>query len=282
MKRYTKHIVIVGSARSGTSWFSELIARQHRYRILFEPEHEHNTRDGKLLCDRYITTETTNHSIKTYLKKIFSNSVDSDWIGQLSNRKWKRHLWPFIPKKYIIKFVRCNLAANYLADHFTIPVVYIVRNPYDVLASQQRVQFPWFYDLSWFQQQDALCALLKTRYNIDIRSLKPKSNLEILTIRWCIENALLLQEPNPCFEMYTYEAIKDDITLFLHICKKYKLEPLKNIQEVYKQPSSKTHPKSSIRSGKRTRRGFSAEEYAIINTYLDLFKIKEYKRVHYV
>ena len=156
MKRYDKHVIILGSARSGTSWFSELIARQHRYRILFEPEHEHNTRDGTLLCDQYITTETTHPSIDAYLKKVFANRVDSDWIGQLSNRQWKRHLWPFIPKKYIIKFVRCNLAADYYARHFNIPVIFIIRNPYDVLASQQRVRFPWLYDLSRFQQQEPL------------------------------------------------------------------------------------------------------------------------------
>mgnify|MGYP003671147525 CR=1 FL=1 len=150
MRGYHKHIVILGSARSGTSWFSELIALQHRYRMLFEPEHEFNTKEGKLICDRFLTSETSAPSIDRYFKRIFANRVDSDWIAQISNRKWKRHLWPFIPKKYIIKFVRCNLSAHYMVERFKIPTVLIVRNPYDVLASQQRVKFPWLYDLNFF------------------------------------------------------------------------------------------------------------------------------------
>ena len=38
LKSYNKHIIIAGSARSGTSWLAEIIALQFRYRLLFEPE----------------------------------------------------------------------------------------------------------------------------------------------------------------------------------------------------------------------------------------------------
>lgn len=282
MKQYNKHVVVLGSARSGTSWFSELIARQHRYRMLFEPEHEHNTRQGTLLCDTYITTETTNPSIDSYLKKVFANRVDNDWIAQLSNRKWKRHLWPFIPKKYIIKFVRCNLAADYFTAYFGIPVIFIIRNPYDVLASQQRVQFPWLYDITRFQKEEKICHMIASNYGIDIRAKKERTNLEKLCLRWCIENAIPLQQADHSFEVYKYEDVMADVKLFLQICEDYQLTPLKNIQEIYTQPSSKTHPKSSIVTGKRETNVFSTEEYTMINRYLDIFKIEQYKRVHSV
>ena len=84
------------------------------------------------------------------------------------------------------------------------------------------------------------------------------------------------------FDCYKYEDLKADLGLFLQLCKTYQLEPLNNIQELYSQPSSKTHPKSSIVTGKKEAQPFSAEEYATINTYLDLFKIKQYKRKHSV
>ncbi|WP_165805964.1 sulfotransferase family protein [Marixanthomonas spongiae] len=280
MKRYNKHLVVLGSARSGTSWFSELIAQQHRYRMLFEPEHEFNTKNGKLICDRYITEKNTSKPIKHYLKRVFANRVDSDWIAQLSNRKWKRHLWPFIPKKFIIKFVRCNLAAGYLANHFNIPVVFIVRNPYDVLASQQRVKFPWLYNLSWFTGQEDLCKLINETYGIDITALTLKSNLEKLCFRWCIENSVPFLDSKKRFKVYKYENIKADINLFLNICKEHRLEPLKNIDSVYRKPSSKTHPKSTIITGKNKPRPFTAEEYALINHYLDRFSINLYAREH--
>src|SRR5690554_2517705 len=112
MERFNKHIVIVGSARSGTSWLSEVIARQFRYRMLFEPEHEFNTEKGKIICDQWLNKQNDSLEAHKYLIKVFQNRVDSDWIGQISNRKYKMHLWPFIPEKYIIKFVRANLSAK--------------------------------------------------------------------------------------------------------------------------------------------------------------------------
>jgi hypothetical protein len=278
MRPYDNHIVIVGSARSGTSWFSEMIALQHRYRMLFEPEHEFKTKLGELICDRYLTEAINTFAINSYLKRVFSNRVDCDWIAQISNRKWKRHLWPFIPKKIIIKFVRCNLSAHYMATHFKIPVVFMVRNPYDVLASQQRVKFSWLYDLSWFKDQDELCDLIKTVYGYDLSKEKQLSDFEKLSLRWCIENSVPFLNENPNFEVLKYETVKADIEVYLNFCKKQGFEPLANIHDVFKQPSSKTHSKSEIITGKTTKRELSLEEYTILNTYLDIFKIDLYER----
>lgn len=125
---YTKHVIVVGSARSGTSWLAETIAQQYRYRLLFEPEQETHTKNGVLLCDRYFTEEENNKEANIYLKKVFANRVDCDWIAQSSNRKYKRHLWPFIPKKFIIKFVRCNLAESYFQHTSAVPISLPYRN----------------------------------------------------------------------------------------------------------------------------------------------------------
>lgn len=278
MNPYNKHIVILGSARSGTSWFSEIIALQHRYRMLFEPEHEFNTEQGKLICDRYLTKDINSTAINQYLNLVFSNKVDCDWIAQLSNRKYKRHLWPFIPKKYIIKFVRCNLSAHYLAEHFSLPVIFIVRNPYEVLASQQRVKFLWLYDLKWFESQDELCELINATYGYDLRKQKQLSDFEKLSLRWCIENSVPFLKENPKFQLLKYESVKGHIEVFLNLCKDYDLEPLKNIQDVFEKPSSKTHRNSEVVTGIKAKRKLSAEEHIILNNYLDIFKIDLYNR----
>ena len=71
MKRgYNKHIIIVGSARSGTSWLAETIAAQRRYRLLFEPEHEYNTKYGKLISDKFITEENFSPEVENYFNNI--------------------------------------------------------------------------------------------------------------------------------------------------------------------------------------------------------------------
>lgn len=280
MKRFNKHIVIVGSARSGTSWLSEVIARQFRYRMLFEPEHEFNTENGKFICDQWLQTKTKSLKAHQYLIKIFQNRVDNDWIGQISNRKYKMHLWPFIPKKYIIKFVRANLSAKYINEKFQIPVIHIIRNPYDVLASQQRVNFPWLYNLEHFKNQKELVETVKQEFNFDLlENTKNFSPLEILTLRWCLENVLPLQ----VWENYRYknriikyEDLRNDIQIFLDLCKDFDLEPLSNIKTEYDRPSSKTHPKSTIINKEAKNLKFSSEELQRINAVLDVFKCNLY------
>ncbi len=280
LKSFNKHIIIAGSARSGTSWLSEIIGLQYRYRLLFEPEHEHQTQEGYLICDKLITAENVERDQKKYFVNIFKNQVDNDWIAQLSNRKFKRHLWPVIPKKYVIKFVRCNMSAHYIAQQYSIPIVYVIRNPYDVIASQQRVKFPWLYNLNRFKNQDLLCNMLMEHYNFDLRNQKELSDIEKLSIRWCIENSIpfLLNKNDSKYTVYKYEDIKNDINVFLEICKSYNLKPLSNIETAYNQPSSKTHPKSEIITGTSKNLKFTDLDYKTINYYLDLFKIDFYKR----
>lgn len=279
MKKYKNHIVVLGSARSGTSWLSELIAQQHRYRMLFEPEHEFNTPKGKLLCDKYLLPNSSDSNAVRYLKNIFKNRVDCDWIAQISNRKWKRHLWPFIPKKFIIKFVRFNLSAHLLIDKFQIPTIFIIRNPYDVLASQNRVRFPWLFDLSHFSSQPELCDLIQKEFGFDISNLQNLSDLERLSLRWCIENSVpFINRGHDKIELYKQEDLRNDKNLFLKICKDHQLEPLGNLDKIYSKPSSKTHPKSKVRTGKSPDPNFTADEYQTINKYLDIFKIDFYPR----
>lgn len=280
MSKYTKHLIIVGTARSGTSWLSELIAQQHRYRILFEPEQETRTKKGYLLCDKWFENRAdAGKMADDYLKKIFANRVDSDWIGQASNRSFKRHLWPFVPKKYIIKFVRANLSAKYMNDAFQIPVIHIIRNPYDVLQSQLRSNFPWLTDLSHFAKQENLVNLVKENFGFDISDPSPFSKLELLTIRWCIENVLPLE----VMELYQnnsavikYEDLRENIQVFYELCEKFDIKPVDNIVDIYNKPSSKTHSKSSLVTKEKQKFEWNKEQLREVNGILKMFKTSLY------
>lgn len=279
MSRYNKHLIITGSARSGTSWISELFAQRFRYRMLFEPEQEFKTEQGHLLCDKFITSKKEAPEADKYLKRVFANRVNSDWIAQNSNRKYKMHLWPFIPKKYIIKFVRANLAARFMNETYKIPVLFIIRNPYDVLHSQQRVNFPWLNDLSHFQKQNELVKLVQNHYHFDLSKIDHFSTLQILTIRWCIENAVPLMVQNVFpnkFRIIKYEALRNDMGLFRELCDYFNLKPVDNLNEHYEKPSSKTHPKSTIRDKEAVVKKWKKEELSEINEILEIFKMNQY------
>ena len=246
MSRFNKHIIIVGSARSGTSWLAELMARPFRYRLLFEPEHEFQTPKGHLLCDRWIQNKDMAGEGNAYLKQVFANRVDNDWIAQHSNRKWKRHLWPLIPKRFIIKFVRCNLAARYMCETFGIPVIHLIRDPYEVVDSQQRVKFPWLYDLSRFQAQEPLVKFILETYQFDIRETNHFNDDEILALRWCIENCVpLMQESNPELPYYKvyYDTLRGHMEAFLALCQTVNVDYVPGLEKRYAKPSSKSHPR---------------------------------------
>lgn len=281
MKSYTKHIAVFGSARSGTSWLAEIIARQHRYRLLFEPEHPINTKKGKLISDVYLTKNQNDKQIDAYLKQVFANRVDNDWIAQLSNRKYKRHLWPYIPKKYVIKFVRCNLMAAYISEQFQMPLIHIVRNPYDVISSQQRVKFPWLYDMSSFTNQPQLLDLIWDKYGMSLDDIKKMNDVETLAFRWCLENEVPLQTQAPYtfkHKVVRHEILRGNLQEFLSLCDFFNLEPLENIHDEYTRPSSKTHPKSAIRSNKEAKQKLESADIKKINTILDIFESQQYPR----
>ncbi|NRA94500.1 MAG: sulfotransferase domain-containing protein [Psychroserpens sp.] len=281
MASFNKHIVIVGTARSGTSWLSETIASQQRYRMLFEPEHETQTKKGHLLCDQWITNQNVTRDARNYLRQVFKNQVDSDWIAQNSNRKFKRHLWPFIPKKFVIKFVRGNLLAQFINESFGIPVVHLLRNPYEVISSQQKVKFPWLYDLSRFAQQPELTEILRNQFDVSLKNLGKYKPVELLTYRWCIENVLPI-ERFPSYKNHVkvvrYEELFSDINVFLDLCKAFDIEPVSNISERYKRPSSKTLASDNIlKSGGRSS-GLSSEDLNRVNNILDQFQSTLYPR----
>ncbi|MFD1014607.1 sulfotransferase domain-containing protein [Winogradskyella rapida] len=279
MRSFKKHIVIVGSARSGTSWLSETLSQPHRYRMLFEPEQETRTKNGYLLCDKWFHGTVSSKPAKKYLKQVFSNTVDCDWIAQNSNRKWKRHLWPLVPKRFIIKFVRFNLSGLYLREVFNIPVIHIIRNPYDVIRSQLQVQFPWLFDLSHFTAQPDLVAFIKKEFDFNISNYAKLSKTEVLALRWCIENVVPISRFANYLERITvvrYEDLLGDISLLRNICHTFNLEVAPNLDAIYNRPSSKTHPKGALVTNKTM--DLSDETIAGINNILDIFKTDLYER----
>ncbi|WP_417872726.1 sulfotransferase domain-containing protein [Xanthomarina gelatinilytica] len=276
---FNKHVVVVGSARSGTSWLSELMAQPFRYRMLFEPDQETRTKRGHLLCDRWLRSPTDSKEAYTYLKAVFKNRVDCDWIAQNSNRKWKRHLWPFVPKKYIIKFVRCNLSAPFIHNEFGIPVIHLIRNPYDVIQSQLRANFPWLVDFKYYLSQPTLIEYLKDRYEINLKDYNDLSRIQILCLRWCIENEMILSLTdlsNKKYMVLKYEDLIKDIETYYTLCDKLNLEIKANIEAIYKQPSSKTHKNSVVRTKQEKTNIFTIDELKEINTILDVFESKLY------
>lgn len=248
----SKPVLVFGSAHSGTSWLSELMARPRGYRLLFEPEHETHVPQGHLLADIWMTQPGDVDPARRFLRRLLSNRVDNDWIAQCSYRKLKMHLWPFLVRQIVIKFVRCNLGMSILCKEFDVQAVYVRRNPYDTLFSQYRVRFPWLFDLSKFAANDILHMELQNRYGIDIRE-EAFSDWEKLAVRWSLENIFVedyfgerLLHGNIRF--VEYERLRGDVESCASLFNGLGLKISDNFEKLVVKPSSKTHPKSMIRN----------------------------------
>jgi hypothetical protein len=259
------------------------MAKVFRYRMLFEPEHTERTPNGHLVADQMITEDNHKDYKKglSYLEQVFKNRVDSDWIAQNSNRKYKMHLWPLIPKHFIIKFVRGNLVAALLNQTYDIPVVHVLRHPLEVIKSQQRVKFPWLYDLSYFAKQEGLKQLLTEKYKIHIEEFKSKSEVEVLALRWCIENVVVLEDlkagQSDSYHIIKHEDLRADVQVYKDLCATLGIEVLSTIDEDYKKPSSKAHPKSSVRGQRDNREFLNDEEKGLVLGVLKQFNQNIYE-----
>lgn len=279
MKSFNKHIIITGSARSGTSWLAETISKTFRYRLLFEPDHENHVPNAKeLLCDKLIEPAKKHKKLDAFLIKIFSNKLDNNWIAQNSNRKYKMHLWPWLPKKFVIKLIRSNLGIKYINKKFQVPVIHIVRNPYDVIFSQNRVKFPWLYKLDYFKEQAILVQMIKEKFEFDICKTN-FTEIEKLAVRWCIENIVLLEHQDEFSfqaKVIKYEELKGNIFILKELSRKFNFDLHPEIESIFNKPSSKTHPKSQIINFESPSKKLSDKEHQQVKNILQSFKVTLY------
>lgn len=246
-----KPVLVFGSARSGTSWLSELMAKPRGYRLLFEPEHEYHVPQGHLLADVWMRQSTDVDPARPFIKRLLVNRIDNDWIAQNSYRKFKLHLWPFLVRQIIVKFVRCNLSMAILSEEFDVHAVHIRRHPYDTLFSQYRVRFPWLFDLSKFAASDSLCTEISHRYGVDVRN-ESFTNWEKLAIRWAIENIFVEDYFGPRLRdkisFVQYEHVRGNVEECAALLKALRLQIPDDFERLIAKPSSKTHPRSVFRS----------------------------------
>ncbi|AEH45613.1 hypothetical protein Thein_1756 [Thermodesulfatator indicus DSM 15286] len=196
-------ILIVGSARSGTTWLGDVCAKILNARPIFEPfimnkkyefyfscslfKRSWNRKKHENLLMNYSPYISSRKYISSKLYKqienILKGKVRSQWTDRDVDFRKKY-------KKRVIKEVRANLMIKFIANEWQkIKIIWIIRNPYNVIKSQIYLskRYSWSFDLDdnllkqKFLIKDWLCPFL-------IFIKKSKTLPERLMHRWCIEN----------------------------------------------------------------------------------------------
>ena len=142
---YKDPIWLVGDGRSGSTWVSDLINWDRRYREIFEPFHPYivkRVREFSLF--QYLRPEDTESYLGTFLSIVFS--------GEFKHLRADVSQPRLFYKGLLVKDIFANLLIPWV--HHNLPNVrkiLLVRNPFSVALSKQRLK-----DWTWLTEPQLL------------------------------------------------------------------------------------------------------------------------------
>lgn len=134
-------ILVLGSGRSGTTWIAEVIAKMMKARLIFEPFLLDQEKQFYLLNTRYASNELWSHHqlylSPSELHNDYHEQIKRILQGGIRSELTDSGCKPGIYSRRVIKDVRINLLMAYIATHWPeIKIVWLIRNPFDVIESQ--------------------------------------------------------------------------------------------------------------------------------------------------
>ena len=184
-------ILFVGSARSGTTWISNLINYDNAYRYIFEPFNIHKVKEAKVFkyANQYIRPTDDNMLYLQMMERILSGRIhQNSWTNMYNSR--------IIADKRIIKGIRCHLYLKWLHDHFpTIPIVYLMRHPCAASFSKTKLSH-------WWSGEENILSFLLDQTELVQDHLEPhlgvirsaETLFEQHVTMWAVQNYLVLKQ----------------------------------------------------------------------------------------
>ena len=241
---YDNTILLVGSARSGTTWIAEIINYDNKYRFLFEPLNPAKMDIVKHFYDRqYIRPNDQSSQFTKPIKMVLSGHVYGKWTNRQNST----------PKtnKILIKDVSSHLFLKWIKGHCPqIPITFVMRHPCAVATARIRLRGWFSHDLEEYLNQPELMEDFLAPFKDHIQNAQ--TEFEKIIFVWCIENYIPLKQlqPNDLYIIF-YENfcidVEDEIAkLFAFLGDGY---CSKDVLEIAKRPSSFAVKHSAIKTG---------------------------------
>ncbi|WP_119069689.1 sulfotransferase [Rubrobacter indicoceani] len=198
--------LLLGSARSGTSWLSGEMASRSGLRYVFEPFNPERNPELERLARR--------HTKRPYLRPegsypAYMSPVADILAGRSASRWSGRYNRCILARKRLVKEVRANLMLGWMLRVFPgMKCVFLLRHPCAVAES--RLRLGWHDGLNDFLAQgDVLC-----RDHPKLRPLledPPHDPFERGVAAWCVENYVPLFQAapltSPDLRLVRYESL---------------------------------------------------------------------------
>lgn len=180
-------VFLSSMGRSGSTFISNIINHDNRYRIIFEPFRPGMTKGLQdITYPMYLDPERSDPKYHALFEKILKGRIHSDWVD-IENRK-------IFPRARLIKAIRANLFLKWLHNHFPeVKYILLLRHPCAVVDSWLNAGFG---DGTKAQQTLLANPILRARMdgNMITAYSRAESPFERLIFFWCIYNWIPLQQ----------------------------------------------------------------------------------------
>jgi hypothetical protein len=197
----SRGVIVLGSARSGTTMLAELLASGSRTRFICEPLHFDSPFSQSFVWGSYRDPDTDDAVLEDVWTRALNGSLRSRFTDRFNSSRYAN--------RRVVKCVASPNLASWLANRFhRSPIVYIIRNPMasassiDSLANRvdrttrvwKRLQGPIVDDMVTHSR--LLDGPLRHNAPAIIDVWKTvETGLERSVLRWCLENYCVLTDP---------------------------------------------------------------------------------------
>lgn len=194
-------IFVAGTARSGTTWLSELITHKRNIRYIFEPfnakEVSHAREFG---TRRYMRPTLSDDHLRSVAGDVLSGRIRGRWTDRFNTQ--------VVSNRRLVKAIRANLMLGWLRKNFSeMPMVLIFRHPCAVARSY--AGHGWQGSLQPLLAQPQLVSDYLHPY-LDVIEAAQDAFERAVCI-WCIETKVALDQmvPGECHMVFYEELVRN-------------------------------------------------------------------------
>lgn len=285
---YTTNIVLFGSGRSGTTWLGEVLSAQEGVTLIDEPLKLSNSYRVQSLgftgWGQYIPEYEKNWGAA---HKYFQDLLTGREFNPNHVLNHNKNIFDiFFTKVWLFKFIRAHFLMPWLLNNFEVrKPIFIIRNPYSVIASQmQHVGWGLGKQLKF----DKPILVPNSRYYKEFyahyqeRFSKIQRLEELLALRWVMENEFVVNHPyhNKKWHTITYEDLYLNPCLEINkIQQACGINLSKNILDNLFKPSKSAKFEMSFKDKEKQlikwKRQLSEQQITLIKGILDNSNIKD-------
>lgn len=191
-------ILIAGSARSGTTWVGEIVAKLLKARLIFEPFLLDDSKNFLLFSHKYLSNikakslpnyslylsndSLAEENILYQIEKILKGKIRSYWTDRFTSIG--------LYLKRVIKDIRANLMLKFLNHKWPdLKIIWLIRNPIETIKSQLYLNIKCGWEFDFEDKMLLQTQLIRDWLKPFVNTIKKAKTLdERLTHRWCIEN----------------------------------------------------------------------------------------------